>query len=108
MISKENKDLAKRFHKKNYFIVIADQNAQFFQVFTDEKITRIQEDNRYCQCSHPCHDEIYYNKGKVFELGDKIVGDTLPNSIAGTILSSTVMGKNICTVDLDGRLKRPY
>lgn len=46
-----------------------------------KKITRIQGDNRYWQCSRPCHDEIYYNKEKVFELSDKIVEDVLPDEL---------------------------
>lgn len=59
------KDLAKLLQGKNYYIATTNQDAQFFRVFPDEKITRIQGDNRYWQCSRPCHDEIYYNKPQI-------------------------------------------
>lgn len=74
-------DLAKLLNGKNYYVATTNQDAQFFRVFPDEKITRIQGDWRYFQCSDPCHDEIYYNKEMAYELVDKIEGDSLPEEL---------------------------
>ena len=45
------------------------------------RITRIQGDWRYWQCSRPCHDEIYYNKEKVYRLVREIKDDALPDEL---------------------------
>ena len=74
-------DLAELLKGKDYYIATTNQDAQFYRVFPAERITRIQGDWRYWQCSRPCHDEIYYNKERVLELCPKIVGDTLPDEL---------------------------
>lgn len=75
------KDLAQLLDGKNYYIATTNQDAQFFRVFPDEKITRIQGDWRYWQCEKPCHDAIYYNHDQVMELSKHIVNDTLPDAL---------------------------
>lgn len=74
-------DLAELLKGKDYYIATTNQDAQFYRVFPAERITRIQGDWRYWQCSRPCHDEIYDNKERVLELCPKIVGDTLPDEL---------------------------
>lgn len=74
-------DLAKLLDGKNYYIATTNQDAQFYRVFPDERITRIQGDWRYWQCSRPCHDEIYYNKEETFKLCENIVKDALPDDL---------------------------
>lgn len=74
-------DLAKLLDGKNYYIVTTNQDAQFYRVFPEERITRIQGDWRYWQCSSPCHDEIYYNREEAFRLCEKIEEDALPNEL---------------------------
>ena len=61
-------DLAELLKGKDYYIATTNQDAQFYRVFPAERITRIQGDWRYWQCSRPCHDEIYDNKEKVYRL----------------------------------------
>lgn len=52
-------DLYQLIHDKNYFIVTTNQDTQFSQAFSDEKVSAIQGDWRYFQCSSCCHDEVY-------------------------------------------------
>ena len=72
------KDLYELLKGKNYYIVTTNQDAQLFRLFPADKITRLQGDMRYFQCKNRCHDEIYYNKEMVYDLIDKIEGDSLP------------------------------
>ena len=74
-------DLAKLLNGKNYYIATTNQDAQFYRVFPEERITRIQGDWRYWQCSRPCHDKIYYNKEETFKLYEKIENDALPDNL---------------------------
>lgn len=73
-------DLAGLLKGKNYYIVTTNQDAQFYRVFPEERITRLQGDLRYFQCKACCHDAIYYNKDMVMELDERIVNDSLPKS----------------------------
>lgn len=74
-------DLAKLLNGKNYYIATTNQDAQFYRVFPEERITRIQGDWRYWQCSRPCHDKIYYNKEETFKLYEKVENDALPDDL---------------------------
>ena len=74
-------DLAELLKGKDYYIATTNQDVQFYRVFPAERITRIQGDWRYWQCSRPCHDEIYDNKEKVYRLVREIKGDALPDEL---------------------------
>lgn len=74
-------ELAEILEGKDFYVVTTNQDAQFFRVFPNSKITRLQGDWRYFQCKNRCHDEIYYNHDLVMELCDKIVGDALPDNL---------------------------
>lgn len=74
-------DLAELLKGKNYYIVTTNQDAQFYRVFPAEKISCIQGDSRYWQCSGPCHDRIYPNQEQVFALCEKIENDALPDKL---------------------------
>lgn len=73
------KDLYALLHDKDYYIVTTNQDAQFYRLFPEEKITRLQGDWRYFQCSRRCHDQLYYNRDMVNNLFDKIKNDILPD-----------------------------
>lgn len=53
------KDIYDILKDKNYHILTTNQDTQFSRLFPEEKISAIQGDDRYFQCSRPCHDEIY-------------------------------------------------
>lgn len=72
------KDLYEILEGKNYYIVTTNQDAQLFRLFPAGRITRLQGDSRYFQCKNCCHDAIYCNKEMVYDLIDKIDGDSLP------------------------------
>lgn len=74
-------DVAELLKDRNYYIVTTNQDGQFFRVFPDDRITRLQGDFRYFQCKDRCHDEIYDNKLVVDELYPKIEGDSLPENL---------------------------
>ena len=52
-------DLLKILQGKNYHILTTNQDTQFARIFPAEKISAIQCDWRYFQCSHRCHDALY-------------------------------------------------
>ena len=52
-------DLYEILKDKNYYILTTNQDTQFNRVFPEEKISAIQGDWRYFQCSQRCHDELY-------------------------------------------------
>lgn len=74
-------DLAELLKDKNYYVATTNQDAQFYRVFPKEKITPIQGDWRYWQCSRPCHDEVYYNRKNVYDLYENIKDDSLPDDL---------------------------
>lgn len=74
-------DLAELLQGKNYYIATTNQDAQFYRTFPADKITCIQGDSRYWQCSVPCHDQIYENKAQVFKLCEQIENDALPEKL---------------------------
>ncbi|MDO4556662.1 MAG: NAD-dependent protein deacetylase [Lachnospiraceae bacterium] len=52
-------DMREVLQGKHYHILTTNQDTQLPKVFTEDKISAIQGDNRYYQCSHRCHDELY-------------------------------------------------
>lgn len=65
-------DLMKLIEGKNYHIMTTNQDFQFVGVVPEEKLSAIQGDSRYYQCSGPCHDEIFYNKDMVYAMNAAI------------------------------------
>ena len=55
-------DIYEILKTKNYHILTTNQDIQFSHVFPEEKISAIQGDWRYLQCSRRCHDELYPSK----------------------------------------------
>lgn len=74
-------DLHDLIGPRDYYIVTTNQDAQFYRLFPEKRITRLQGDFRYFQCKNRCHDEIYYNRELVFELVPKIEDDSLPEDL---------------------------
>lgn len=65
-------DLMELIRDKTYHIMTTNQDFQFTRVVPEEKLSAIQGDFRYYQCSLPCHDAIYYNKEIVYEMNAAI------------------------------------
>lgn len=65
-------DLMKLLEGKNYHIMTTNQDFQFTRVVPEEKLSAIQGDSRYFQCSNRCHDEIYYNKEMIYAMNAAI------------------------------------
>ena len=53
---------------KNYHVLTTNQDFQFTHVVPEEKLSAIQGDFRYFQCSHRCHDALYACKEQVYEM----------------------------------------
>ena len=73
------RDLAELLEGKTFYVATTNQDAQFFRVFPRERITRLQGDWRYWQCSRPCHDRIYDNDETSRRLIGEIRNDALPD-----------------------------
>ncbi|WP_102272199.1 SIR2 family NAD-dependent protein deacylase [Cytobacillus massiliigabonensis] len=71
-------DLLQLLQNKDYFIVTTNQDAQFSKAFPEEKVSSIQGDWRYFQCSGPCHDQVYLNKEQIEEMYANIEGTSIP------------------------------
>ena len=79
------KDLFEILKDKNYYILTTNQDTQFDRVFPEEKISAIQGDWRYFQCSRRCHDELYDSVETLHKLKDaidselKVPSDMIPH-----------------------------
>lgn len=58
-VGKPYKDIYELLKGKNFHILTTNQDAQFTRIFPEEKISAIQGDWRYFQCSRRCHDGLY-------------------------------------------------
>ena len=65
-------DLMTLIGDKTYHIMTTNQDFQFTHVVPEEKLSAIQGDFRYYQCSRRCHDAIYYNKEMVYAMNAAI------------------------------------
>ena len=65
-------DLFEILKDKNYYILTTNQDTQFNRVFPEEKISAIQGDWRYFQCSRRCHDRLYDSVDTLHNLNDAI------------------------------------
>ena len=65
-------DLHDILKDKNYYILTTNQDTQFTRVFPEEKISAIQGDWRYFQCSRRCHDELYSSVDTLHKLNKSI------------------------------------
>lgn len=65
-------DLMNLIEDKTYHIMTTNQDFQFTRVVPEEKLSAIQGDSQYYQCSRRCHDEIYYNKEMVYAMNAAI------------------------------------
>ena len=79
------KDLFEILKDKNYYILTTNQDTQFDRVFPEEKISAIQGDWRYFQCSRRCNDELYDSVKTLHKLKDaidselKVPSDMIPH-----------------------------
>ncbi|MFC7679910.1 NAD-dependent deacetylase [Paenibacillus sp. GCM10028914] len=77
-------DLFQLLQDKDYFIVTTNQDTQFSKVFPKEKVSAIQGDWRYFQCSDCCHDQVYLNKEQVENMYRNIEGTRIPTELIPT------------------------
>lgn len=68
-------DLMELIKDKNYHILTTNQDFQFNRVVSEDKLSAIQGDSRYYQCSRRCHDGLYYNKEMVYAMNSAIDKD---------------------------------
>ncbi|MCI9083558.1 MAG: NAD-dependent protein deacetylase [Lachnospiraceae bacterium] len=68
-------DLHELLKNKNYFILTTNQDAQFERIFPPQKISAIQGDWRYFQCSQKCHDKLYASSEIIHRLHEAITTD---------------------------------
>lgn len=68
-------DLFEILKNKNYYVLTTNQDTQFNRLFPEEKISAIQGDWRYFQCSRRCHDELYNSEKILHELSEAIDSD---------------------------------
>ncbi|UTR15280.1 hypothetical protein MM221_01395 [Salipaludibacillus sp. LMS25] len=73
------KDLYQILSGKDYYILTTNQDTQFSQVFPEEKVSAIQGNWTYLQCSGPCHDGIYPYTEQAKELCAHIEGTRIPS-----------------------------
>ncbi len=66
------KDLYDLLKGKNYHILTTNQDEQFLKIFPEDKVSAIQGDSRYLQCSKTCSDELYDAAEFYAELDKKI------------------------------------
>lgn len=57
---------------KDYHVLTTNQDFQFNGVVPEEKLSAIQGDFRYYQCSHCCHDAVYENRDMVYAMNRAI------------------------------------
>lgn len=68
-------DLMTLLQGRDYHILTTNQDFQFTRVVPEEKLSAIQGDFRYYQCSRHCHDGLYPNREMVYEMNAAIDGD---------------------------------
>lgn len=68
-------DLRDLLEKKNYYILTTNQDLQFIKAFPEEKVSQIQGEWRFFQCSGPCHDELYDSAKLIDEMVNAIDED---------------------------------
>ena len=80
-IGETYKDLFKIIDGKNYYIITTNQDTQFLQVFPEERVSAIQGNWTYLQCSKPCHDGIYPYAEEAKHLCRNINGTRIPSDM---------------------------
>lgn len=77
-------DLFQLLQDKNYFTITTNQDTQFSKVFPKKKVSAIQGDWRYFQCSDCCHDQVYLNKELVENMYQNIKETSIPTELIPT------------------------
>lgn len=65
-------DLMELIGSKPYHVMTTNQDFLFTHVVPEEKLSAIQGDSRYYQCSRRCHDAIYFNKEMIYTMNAAI------------------------------------
>lgn len=76
------RDIAKLLEGKSFHVLTTNQDGQFDRVFPEGKISAIQGDWRYFQCSRGCHDKLYPAEKAYRELAEATNADLeIPSSL---------------------------
>lgn len=74
-------DLKKAVGSKPAFILTTNVDMQVSRLFSKEQVCTFQGDFGFCQCSQPCHDQIWTNYGLVQRLTQALDGVNLPEEM---------------------------
>lgn len=74
-------DLKKTVGSKPAFILTTNVDMQVSRLFSKEQVCTFQGDFGFCQCSQPCHDQIWTNYGLVQRLTQALDGVKLPEEM---------------------------
>lgn len=74
-LGKPYMDLRDLLEGKNYHVLTTNQDLQFIKAFPEEKVSQIQGEWRFFQCSRRCHDALYDAVKPVHEMAAAIDKD---------------------------------
>ncbi|WP_125565435.1 NAD-dependent protein deacetylase [Companilactobacillus insicii] len=69
-------DLAAILNDKNFDIVTTNQDTQFIKTFDEDKVSEIQGDHRYFQCSNACTDDVWDATESIEQMIEAMGDDT--------------------------------
>ena len=93
-------DLYELLLRKEYMILTTNQDRQFRDLFPGYKISAIQGDWGYLQCSRPCHDQVYPSEEIIYKLHENIKDLKAPEEMiprcpkCGALMEPWVRGYN--------------
>lgn len=70
------KDLAAILEGKDFHVVTTNQDTQITKLYPDDKVSTIQGDERYMQCSGPCRDEVFRSE-EIVDCMEAAIDDNL-------------------------------
>lgn len=68
-------DLDAIINNKEFYVITTNQDTQFNRLYSEDKISAIQGDERYFQCSKPCCDEVFDARETIDRLYEEIDDD---------------------------------
>lgn len=74
-VGKPYQDLKELLGDKNFHILTTNQDLQFIKEFPEEKVSQIQGEWRFLQCSRRCHDALYDAVKPIHDMADAIDDD---------------------------------
>lgn len=69
------RDLRELLTGKDFHLLTTNQDTQMNHLFPEHLISAIQGDDRFLQCSRPCHDQVYDYSERIHQLNQQIGED---------------------------------